>query len=68
MPLHPDLQPREIITLKVDYDDSSEIKIRPALVISQNTVHQNSKGFVFLGITSKIPETYMVSIVTNGNG
>jgi len=62
MPLYPDLQPGEIIILTVDYDDGSEIKTRPALVISQNIVHQNSKGFVFLGITSKTPETYMISI------
>lgn len=62
MLIHPDLQPGEIIILKIDYNDGSEIKTRPALVISQNIVHQNSNGFVFLGITSKTPETYMISI------
>lgn len=66
MPLHPDLQPGEVITLTVDYNDGSEIKIRPAIVISQNILHQNSKGLVFLGITSKSPETYMIPI-TNEN-
>lgn len=66
MPLHPDLQPGEVITLTVDYNDGSEIKIRPAIVISQNILHQNSKRLVFLGITSKSPETYMIPI-TNEN-
>lgn len=66
MPLHPDLQPGEVVLLQVDFGDDSEIKLRPALVITQNAIHQNSKGFVFLGITTKPLGKFMTSI-TNVN-
>ena len=62
MPLLPDLQPGEIVLLKVGYGDGSKVKTRPALIISQNTLHQNSNGFVFLGITTKPQEKYMITI------
>ena len=66
MTLHPELNPGDIITMNVDYGDGSEIKIRPALVISKNLLHQNSNGFVFLGITSKPSATFTLSL-TNDN-
>ncbi len=62
MPLLPDLQSGEIVLLKVDYGDGSKVKTRPVLIISQNVLHQNSNGFVFLGITTKLPEKYMIPI------
>ena len=62
MSLYPDLQPGEIITISVQLTYNAKVKIRPALVISQNTLHQNSQGFLFLAITSNRPRSYMKPI------
>jgi len=55
------LQPRDIITLEAEIEEGREVKLRPALVISKNLLHQNSNGFLFLPITTNpIPSPFMM--------
>jgi mRNA-degrading endonuclease toxin of MazEF toxin-antitoxin module len=57
------LKPHEIILADPAYEDQSDKKKRPLLVISKSLFHQNSRYFVCLGITTnQEKDPYLVPI------
>lgn len=50
------LSPGDIVLVPFPFTDLSHSKLRPALIISQNEVHEKEDDFTLLFVSSVIPE------------
>jgi len=61
-----DIHPKQIVLGNPNYPDQKEGKVRPLLIISSDTFHQNSGFFVCVGITTnKEPDPYLLPLQSN---